>query len=81
MAAIERGLAVLIPPVAAAAFAALKLLTQFCNLGGSFPSKCDEEVTDIGKETKKKKKKCTSVFSKLLLGLAQDVWLQANASN
>lgn len=57
MAAIERGLAVLIPPVAAAAFAALKLLTQFCNLGGSFPSKCDEEVTDIGRETKKKKKK------------------------
>lgn len=52
MAAIERGLAVLIPPVAAAAFAALKLLTQFCNLR-SFTSKRDEDVTDIGKETKK----------------------------
>lgn len=32
VAAIERGLAVLIPPMAAAAFAALKLLTQFGNL-------------------------------------------------
>lgn len=32
MTAIERGLAVLIPPVAAAAFAALKLLAQFRNL-------------------------------------------------
>lgn len=32
MAAIERGLAVFIPPMAAAAFAALKLLAQFGNL-------------------------------------------------
>lgn len=32
MAAIERGLSVFIPPMAAAAFAALKLLTQFGNL-------------------------------------------------
>lgn len=32
VAAIERGLAVLIPPMAAAAFAALELLTQFGNL-------------------------------------------------
>ena len=32
MAAIERGLAVFIPPMAAAAFAALKLLSQFGNL-------------------------------------------------
>lgn len=52
MAAIERGLAVLIPPVAAAAFAALKLLTQFCNLG-SFTSKRHEDVTDMGEETEK----------------------------
>lgn len=77
MAAIERGLAVLIPPVAAAAFAALKLLTQFCNLR-SFTSKRDEDVTDMGKDTKKK---CSSIFSKLLLGLTQDARLQANASN
>lgn len=32
MAAIERRLAILVPPVAAAAFAALQLLTQFGNL-------------------------------------------------
>lgn len=32
VAAIERGLALLVPPMAAAAFAALKLLTQFGNL-------------------------------------------------
>lgn len=35
MAAIERGLSIFIPPMAAAAFAALKLLTQFGNLEGS----------------------------------------------
>lgn len=34
MAAIERGLAVFIPPMTAAAFAALKLLTQFGDLEG-----------------------------------------------
>lgn len=33
MAAVEGGLAVLVPAVAAAAFAALELLAQFCNLG------------------------------------------------
>lgn len=32
MAAIERGLAVFVPPVAAAALASLKLLAQFGNL-------------------------------------------------
>lgn len=32
MAAVERGFAVLVPPMAAAALAALKLLTQFGNL-------------------------------------------------
>lgn len=73
MAAVERGLALLIPPVAAAAFAALELLTQFCNLG-SFTSKCGEDVTDIVKGAKK----CTSMFSKLLIGLIQDVRPQAD---
>lgn len=65
MAAIERRLAVLVPPVAAAAFAALKLLAQLCNLGwGSFTSKC-------GERRYRRRQRNQNVLSELLLGLTQ----------